>query len=148
MAYLHSIKFLPSSNKFSTEDKIELRADLVEYISTLGFEEAKKYLEGNFKTLGYICEVDYRFYNSVAATGRRIKQNLKGKNSKQRCKIREKWHQFRNEKEVLLVKEDLTVSFYLLCFASFFKPFFLSISVMAKRERLDVLLAYIEESST
>ena len=58
MAYfLDSIKFIAGSVKYGTTDKIELRADLVEYINEINFEKAKEYLEAKFRESGYCCIV-------------------------------------------------------------------------------------------
>ena len=92
--YLNSIKFINGSMKNDTTSKIELRADLVEFINEVNFEAAKKFLEGKFKEVGYCCVVDRRLYTIIYGQGRRIKSKIKKMNSSQKHQNERKYVAF------------------------------------------------------
>ena len=124
MAYfLDSIKFIAGSVKYGTTDKIELRADLVEYINEINFEKVKEYLEAKFGQVGYCCSVDRRLYTTIYGQGRRIKMKIKKLNSGQKHRLREStWHSFSPTEEFSLNKIEVCK----LCIHIFTKILFFS----------------------
>ena len=51
--YLNSIiRFINASAKHESHCKVELRADLVEYINEINYEKAKEFLEKKFIKVG------------------------------------------------------------------------------------------------
>lgn len=120
MAYINSVNCVTGSQKLNTEDKLELRGDLVEVVGEKSFKEAADFLNKQILANGWVIKVTNNMYKSVSQTGRLIKQKLKGKNSKQRYQIREKWLSFGlTEKAVRLETPSPKVNYIITFLAKF-----------------------------
>jgi len=74
------------------ENLIEVRADALEYLSSLNFEDGVQFVQKMVQ--GHIIDVSSKLMKALQTQGYRIKKYLNGSGSKKREIIRSKWYSY------------------------------------------------------
>ena len=107
MAFTNCFKVFEASNALNMSARLEAQCSLLVHIVDYGTEEAKKFIGECIKReTNYEINITNKLYHSMYTAGWVAKKKMKGKNSKKRYEIKEKWHHFQVEDPVKISSDE------------------------------------------